>query len=67
MANKGITKENIVEALKVIKSVCDDNECQTCPLGNIDDTTGKILCMIKHITPDVWIINNETDVWRALK
>lgn len=63
MANKEITKEDIVETLKVIKTVCkESNECRTCPFGKIDDT-----CTIKGITPNVWIINGETDVWRALR
>lgn len=67
MTNREITKKDIVEALKVIKSVCGNNECQTCPLGKIDDATKKTLCVIKRTTPDVWIINSETDVWRALR
>lgn len=61
-----VEAKSILTALKIIKTVCKDNECQTCPFGKIDNTTGKALCAIKCITPNVWIINDETDVWRAL-
>ena len=62
MASKEITKEDIVEALKVIKSVCEDNDCSTCPFGNKNS-----FCLIKGMTPNAWKINSETDVWRALR
>lgn len=62
-----VEAKSILTALKIIKTVCNDNECQTCPFGKIDNTTGKTLCTIKCTTPDVWIINDETDVWRALR
>lgn len=62
-----VEAKSILTALKIIKTVCEDNECPTCPFGKIDNTTGKKLCMIKCITPNVWIINDETDVWRALR
>lgn len=62
-----VEAKSILTALKIIKTVCEGNECQTCPFGKIDDITGKTLCMIKCIAPNVWIINDETDVWRALR
>lgn len=63
-----VEAKSILTALKIIKTVCEDNECQTCPFGKNDNTTGKTLCMIKCIAPNVWIINDETDVvWRALR
>ena len=62
MASKEITKEDIAEALKVIKSVCEDNDCSTCPFGNKNS-----FCLIKGMTPNAWKINSETDTWRALR
>ena len=62
-----VEAKSILTALKIIKTVCEDNVCKTCPFGKIDNTTGKVLCMIKCIAPNVWIINDETDVWRALR
>ena len=62
-----VEAKSILTALKIIKTVCEDNECQTCPFGKNDNTTGKTLCVIKCTTPDVWIINDKTDVWRALR
>lgn len=62
-----VEAKSILTALKIIKTVCEDNECPTCPFGKIDNTTGKTLCMIQCTTLNVWIINDETDVWRALR
>jgi hypothetical protein len=63
-----VEAKSILTALKIIKTVCEDNECPTCPFGKNDNTTGKTLCMIKCMAPNVWIINDETDVvWRALR
>ena len=62
-----VEAKSILTALKIIKTVCEDNECPTCPFGKNDNTTGKTLCMIKCIKPNVWIINDEADVWRALR
>lgn len=62
-----VEAKSILTAPKIIKTVCEDNKCLTCPFGKIDNTTGKTLCVIKCTTPNVWIINDETDVWRALR
>lgn len=38
-----VEAKSILTALKIIKTVCEDNECPTCPFGKIDNTTGKTL------------------------
>lgn len=63
MASKEITKEDIVEALKVIKSVCEDNLfCKDCPLG---DNEGN--CKLKRLEPRSWQISELDSIWRALR
>lgn len=62
-----IEAKSILTSLKIIKTVCEDNECQTCPLGKIDIKTGKSFCLIKGMTPNAWKINSEIDVWRAFR
>ena len=60
-----ITNRQIVEALKVIKAVCqeEENDCPTCPLGREDG-----VCMVSEYIPDSWKINLEVPKeWRALK
>lgn len=41
-----VEAKSILTALKIIKTVCEDNECPTCPFGKNDNTTGKTLCML---------------------
>lgn len=36
-----VEAKSILTALKIIKTVCEDNECPTCPFGKNDNTTGK--------------------------
>lgn len=60
-----LTNTQIVEALKVIKTVCQDeaNDCPVCPLGKEDGT-----CMVLRSVPDSWLINFEIPKeWRAFK
>ena len=60
-----ITNRQIVEALKVIKAVCQDegNDCPACPLGNLEGS-----CLVSRNVPDSWTINLEPPKeWRALK
>lgn len=58
------TKEEILNALHVIKDICQDEsmECDNCPFGNEES-----LCLIKSSIPTNWIINEEDNVWRAFK
>lgn len=52
--------KEIVDALKVIKDVCDESgHCSACPLKGIEYNT----CALK-ITPNCWEIN-DPDRWTA--
>lgn len=65
----GITVEakSIVTALKVIKTVCEDNyvlasgRSQSCPF-----LCGKDNCMLQDSKPWEWNINDTGNVWKAL-
>ena len=57
-----VEAKSILTALKIIKTVCEDNDCSTCPFGNKNS-----YCLIKDMTPNAWKINSETDTWRALR
>lgn len=57
-----VEAKSILTALKIIKTVCKDNNCSTCPFGKKD-----FFCSITDTTPNAWKINSETDVWRALR
>jgi hypothetical protein len=59
------TKEEIINALKVIKDECKEAEsCLNCPFGNLERE-----CLVQegHV-PEDWEINEEPpETWRALK
>lgn len=57
-----VETKSILTALKIIKTVCEDNDCPTCPFANNGS-----FCLIRVMTPNAWKINSETDVWRALE
>ena len=59
-----ITQHKILDALLVIKHVCQDsdNDCPICPLGREDGR-----CMISKDVPDSWKISDLPELWRALK
>ena len=57
-----VEAKSILTALKIIKTVCEDNNCPNCPFGKND-----LLCSITDTTPNAWKINSETDTWRALR
>ena len=57
-----VEAKSILTSLKIIKTVCEDNDCSTCPFGNKNS-----FCLIKGMTPNAWKINSETDTWRALR
>ena len=56
-------KEKIIDALKTIQKVCEDNypHCDMCPFC---DATGG--CGITSLSPCNWKINEPGGVWRAL-
>lgn len=58
------TKEEIINALKVIKDEClGQYTCNSCPFWN--DVAG---CKVKKTSPGDWNITDEPpEVWRALK
>ena len=61
------TKEEILNALQIIKDECTDVDCAKCPLGvRVKNSYG---CMLKmDENPDAWRIKNEKDsVWRAFE
>lgn len=62
----GVTVEakSILTALKIIKTVCEDNNCKTCPFGGIEDE--HVVCKIAKSPPTGWNITDEKVVWRAL-
>lgn len=60
-----VEAKSILTSLRIIKTVCKDNECPCCPFGKVEED-GKMYCMVKYTPPEEWNINSETDVWRAL-
>lgn len=64
-----IEEKRILEALEIIKGVCECNDCKECPLGYLrtDDNGNEIVgCKIKRVTPCQWLINESVGTWRAL-
>ena len=59
-----MNKEEIINALKMIKNVCNSlRYCTECPF--YCNSNGK--CLIQATIPNNWDINEDTIVWRALK
>lgn len=57
------TKEEIINALKVIKEECTGTQCRNCPFGEING-----VCRLEERTPALWDITDEPPkTWRALK
>lgn len=59
----GVTVEasNIITALKIIRTVCDDNICcNKCPLSN------GARCLITERSPSGWEVNEPAKPWKAL-
>lgn len=59
------TKEEIINALKVIKGECKEAEtCLNCPFSNLERD-----CLVQEgHSPEDWEINEEPpEMWRALK
>lgn len=55
--------EELINALKIIHDECDSQiRCSNCPFC---DNVGS--CKIINALPANWNINEEIDVWRALK
>ena len=64
------TKEEIINALKVIKDECDshncgnecEDSCEECCFSNF-----QLGCVFREKYPFRWKINEKEDVWRAFK
>ena len=57
------TKEEILNALNVIKDTCSEFKCDLCPFRDFDKS-----CIIQDEPPTDWDIKDEEDnVWRAFK
>lgn len=56
-------KEQIIEALKTIQEVCNENnnDCECCPLYACEG-----ICGVMDLSPDNWKINDPNEIWRAL-
>ena len=56
-----IEAKSILTALKIIRTVCDDNlHCDKCPLSDGDR------CLINERSPSGWEVNESDKPWRAL-
>ena len=54
-------KEEILKALRIIKSVCEEHsKCDTCPLSRDG------YCVLGHNDPINWNIKS-TDIWKAFE
>lgn len=57
------TQEEIINALQVIKDVCNKNEkCVMCPLRSRG-----VGCTLMNTFPNQWEIKNNETNWRAFK
>lgn len=59
------SKEEILNALRIIRDICDENggaNCDiTCPFSGDED-----ICKISEWSPNGWVINEPEKKWRAL-
>jgi len=54
------THEQIIDVLKTIKEICQENTCKSCPFG-----VGS-LCVLRSGNPLSWKLNEtEKTIWRA--
>lgn len=62
---KTISREDIVNALNILKAVCerDDGSCNYCELYN--EKSG--CCGVKYENPCDWNVVDESKPWRALR
>ena len=57
-----VEAKSILTALKIIKTVCEDNRCKNCPLS---DDRG--MCKVTELAPEDWQVGEPDSVWRALR
>lgn len=59
-------QKDILKALKLIQSVCEEHEeCGTCPFR--DDDSAMPGCLIQHTAPAEWKIKDQETSWRAFQ
>ena len=63
------TEEEIINALQVLKEVCEEyNDCDGCPLGCLTENGGIDCNMLTRVGyPNGWDIDTEPKTWRALR
>lgn len=54
--------EELMNALKRIKEICEQDTCNICPFGS---KTPK--CMLKHHSPKDWEFNEPDEIFRYFK
>ena len=58
-----VEAKSILTALKIIKTVCEDNvNCDNCPMRAKEDNR----CLVRRNCPAKWEINEPHEPWRAL-
>ena len=56
------SQEEIVNALALIKDICEEHDCLECPFGTNDST-----CLLHDNCPENWCLNAPRQTtWRAI-
>lgn len=63
------TKEEILNALQIIKDECFGTECENCPFSFDDEHGISKKCTFIHVLPDEWEIKKKENeqIWRAFE
>jgi len=56
----------IIDALEVIRDVCKEHQCDTCPLRYANGMS-EGGCELENVAPEEWELNIVDDTWRAFK
>ena len=57
-------KKEVINALKLIQSTCEEHEdCRTCPFR--DDDSSISACVIQNNAPHEWKIKDQETTWKA--
>lgn len=56
------SQEEIINALKVLKETCYEQNCKSCPFGTNEEE-----CLLQKFAPVDYYINGEKAIWRALQ
>ena len=64
MATKDVSREEIMDAVKVIVKVCKNQVCEDCPFLHKEDYK----CYMGGVKiPVNWDLNDDEGIWRAFK